>query len=66
MQVRQLQKKNENFKKVALHLKRMKEQNKELFDNKHQLRKIFLNADDLMLKHDIKLDNKHDFKLVFR
>ena len=66
MQVRQLQKKNENFKKVALHLKRMKEQNKELFDNKHQLRKIFLNADDLMLKHDIKLDNKHDFKLIFR
>ena len=44
----------------------MKEQNKELFDNKYQLRKIFLNADDLMLKYDIKLDNRHDLKLVFR
>ena len=44
----------------------MKEQNKELFDNKYQLRKIFLNADDLMLKYDIKLDNKYDFKLIFR
>ena len=44
----------------------MRKQNKELFDDKHQLRKIFLNADDLMLKHDIKLDNKYDFKLVFR
>ena len=43
----------------------MRKQNKELFNNKHQLRKIFLNADDLMLKHDIKLDNKHDFKLAF-
>ena len=44
----------------------MRKQNKELFNDKHQLRKIFLNADDLMLKHDIKLDNKHDLKLVFR
>ena len=44
----------------------MKEQNKELFNDKYQLRKIFLNADDLILKYDIKLDNKHDFKLVFR
>ena len=43
----------------------MKEQNKKLFDNKYQLRKIFLNADDLMLKYDIKFDNKHDFKLIF-
>ena len=44
----------------------MRKQNKELFDDKYQLRKIFLNADDLILKHDIKLDNKHDLKLVFR
>ena len=65
MRVRQFQRKNENFKKAALHLRRMREQSKELFNNKHQLRKIFLSADDLMLRHDIKLDNKHDFKLVF-
>ena len=26
---------------------------------------ISLSADDLMLRHDIKLDNKHNFKLVF-
>ena len=44
----------------------MKEQNKKLFDDKHQSRKIFLSADDLMLKHDNKLDNKYDLKLVFR
>ena len=44
----------------------MKEQNKTLFNNQHQLRKIFLNVNDLMLKHNIKLDNKHDFKLTFR
>ena len=31
----------------------------------NKLRKIFLNVDNLMLKHDIKLDNKHNFKLVF-
>ena len=44
----------------------MKKQNKELFDDKHQLQKIFLNVDDLMLKHDIKLDNRYNLKLVFR
>ena len=65
MRVRQFQRKNENFKKVALHLKRMREQNKKLFDDKYRLRKIYLNVNDLMLKHDIKLDNKYDFKLTF-
>ena len=44
----------------------MRKKNKKLFNNKHQLRKIFLSADDLMLKYDIKLDNKHDLKLAFR
>ena len=44
----------------------MKEQNKKLFDDKHQLRRVFLSVSDLMLRHDIKLNNKHDFKLTFR
>ena len=44
----------------------MKKQNKKLFDDKHQLRRIFLNVNNLMLRHNIKLDNKHDFKLIFR
>ena len=30
------------------------------------MRKIFLNVDNLMLQYDIKLDNKHNFKLIFR
>ena len=66
MRVKQFQRKDENFKKAALHLKRMRKKNKELFNDKYQLQKIFLNADDLMLKYDIKFDNKYDFKLVFR
>ena len=66
MRVKQFQKRDEDLKEAALHLRRMREQSKELFDDKHQLRKIPLNADNLMLKHDIKLDNKHDLKLVFR
>ena len=66
MRVKQFQKRNEDFEETALHLRRMRKQNKELFDDKHQLQKIFLNVNDLMLKHDIKLDNKHDLKFVFR
>ena len=30
------------------------------------MQKIFLSVDDLMLKHDIKFDNRHDFKFIFR
>ena len=44
----------------------MKKQNKELFDDKHQLRRIFLNMNNLILRHDIKLNNKHDFKLIIQ
>ena len=66
MRVRQFQKRDKDLKKTALHLKQMRKQSKELFNDKHQLRKIFLNADDLMLRHDIKLDNKHDLKFAFR
>ena len=66
LRARQLKKKNKNFKKTMLHFRKMKEQNKEFFDDKHQLRRIFLNVNDLMLRHDIKLNNKHDLKLIFR
>ena len=44
----------------------MRKQNKKLFDDKYQLRKIFLNADNLILKYDIKFNNKYDFKFIFR
>ena len=30
------------------------------------MRRIFLNINDLMLRHDIKLNNKHNFKLIFQ
>ena len=51
---------------MTLHLRRMRKQNKKFFDDKHQLRRIFLNVSDLMLRHNIKFDNKHDLKLIFR
>ena len=66
LRVRQLKRRNENFEEITLHLRKIKKQNKEFFDDKHQLRQISLNVNDLMLRHDIKLDNKHDLKLIFR
>ena len=66
LRARQLKRKNEDFKEATLHLRRMRKQNKEFFNDKHQLRRISLNVNDLMLRHDIKFDNKHDFKLIFR
>ena len=44
----------------------MKEQNKEFFDDKYYLRRIFLNVNNLILQYNFKLNNKHDFKLIFR
>ena len=66
LRARQLKKKNEDFEKATLHFRKMREQNKEFFDDKHQLRRIFLNVNNLMLRHDIKFNNKHDLKLIFR
>ena len=66
LRARQLKRKDEDFEETALHFRRIRKQNKEFFDDKHQLRRILLNVNDLMLRHDIKLDNKHDFKLIFR
>ena len=43
----------------------MREQNKKLFNDEYQLRKKFLNANDLILRYAIEFDNKHDFELVF-
>ena len=37
MQVKQFQERNEDLEKTDLHLRRMREQNKELFNNKYQL-----------------------------
>ena len=30
------------------------------------MRRVFFNVNDLMLQHNIRLNNKHDLKLVFR
>ena len=65
LRARQLKRKNKNLKKTILHFRKMKEQNKKFFDDKHQLRRIFLNVNDLMLRHNIKFDNKQNFKLIF-
>ena len=66
LRARQLKRKDEDFEKMTLHLRRMREQNKEFFNDKHQLRRISLNMNNLMLRHNIKFNNKHDFKLTFR
>ena len=66
LRARQLKRKNENFEKTTLHLRKMRKQNKKFFDDKHQLRRILLNMNNLMLRYNIKLDNKHDLKLIFR
>ena len=61
-----IEKRNEDFKKTTLHFRKMRKQNKNFFNKKYQLQRIFLNVNNLMLRYDIKFDNKHNFKLIFR
>ena len=44
----------------------MRKQNKEFFNDKHQLQRVFLNVNTLILRHNIKLNNKYNLKLIFR
>ena len=66
LRTRQLQRRDENLIEIDLRLRRLKEQNKNLFDDKHQLRMNSLKIKNLILTHDIKLNNRHDLKLTFK
>ena len=63
LQARQLECRKKNVEKATLYLKHKREKNKELFDERHQTNSSF-NADNLILLHDIKLNNCYNRKLV--
>ena len=66
MRARQLERRDEDLKEAALHLRRLREQGKELFDDSHQLQRKPLEEGDMVLVHDSKLDTRYDLKLAFK
>ena len=63
LQVRQLKQKKKNVKKATLYLRHEKKENKKLFNERHQTNNSF-NVSNLVLLHNIKLDNHYDMKLT--
>ena len=56
LKARQLEHKSSDIEKTALHLQQKREKHKNLFDEAHQMNSNF-HKNDLILLHDIKLDN---------
>ena len=61
--MRQLEQRKEDVEEAMLYLRHEKEENKELFDEKHQTNSSF-DTGNLVLLHNTKLNNHYDMKLV--
>ena len=66
LRARQLKRRNENLKEAALHLRRMRETDKEIWDDQRRIHTSLIVKNDLVLLHDTKLNNIHIQKLTWR
>ncbi len=66
LRAQQLERRDENLKKIALHLRRMKEINKDVWNDHRRIYTSSILKNDLILLHDIKLNNMHTLKLTWR
>ena len=66
LHAQQLECKDENLKKIALHLRRMRKIDKDVWDDHKRVHINSILKSDLVLLHDIKLNNMHTLKLTWR
>ena len=66
LRAKQIQRKNENLKKTIMHLQRIKTETKNFFDENHRIRTKNFRKIDMIMLHDIRLNNQHFEKLTFR
>ena len=66
LRTRQIQRKNENLKKTIMHLQRVRTEAKNFFDENHRIRTKNFRKTDMIMLHDIRLNNQHFEKLTFR
>jgi len=62
----QLECRDKNLKKIALHLRRMKDINKDVWNDHRWVYTSSIQKNDLVLLHDIKSNNMHTLKLTWR
>jgi hypothetical protein len=66
MRARQIERRDKDTEEARFHIQRLRERNKELFDEKLQLRSSPLDEGKLVLVHDSRLDPSRSAKLQFR
>ena len=66
LRTKQIQRKNENLKKTIMHLQRIRTEAKNLFNENHRIRTKNFRKTDMIMLHDIRLNNQHFEKLTFR
>ena len=66
MRTRQIQRKNKNLSKAILFLQKMKKQKKIFFNVINSIKKISIHSEMMILLHDIKLNNNHTEKLLYK
>jgi hypothetical protein len=66
VRARQLKRREEDLKKIRLYLQRVRELNKEYFDENYKLRAENFSISDLILLYNTKLDKNLFSKLAFK
>jgi len=66
MRARQIERRDRDMEEAALRLRRLRERNKELFDERHDTRDKQIEPGTLVLVHNTKLDTDRSAKLAFR
>ena len=66
LRARQLERRDEDLEEAALHLRRMREADKDVWDDNRRVHASPILEGDLVLLHDTKLDNMHTHKLAWR
>lgn len=66
MRCTQLERRDEDVTNAALRIRRLREMNKDIFDNSHQIRNDPLKIDDIVLVHETQLEHSHSKKLLPR
>ena len=66
LRAKQIQRKDENLKKAIMHLQRVRTEAKNLFNENHRIRTKNFRKTDMIMLHNIRLDNQHFEKLTFR
>ena len=66
LRTKQIQRKNENLKETIMHLQKIRTKAKKFFDENHRIGTKNIRKNNIIMFHNICLNNQHFEKLTFR